>query len=82
MPDVCTGDPARTNIGRQSPAATVPQKRTEKRELDFRKGESHEEIRKCPQEFCKPATVSTEWNDRGWSGDDRVGAFTRQFVCV
>jgi hypothetical protein len=36
------------------------------------KGESDEEIRKCPQEFKKPEVVPAKWNDRGWSSHNGV----------
>jgi hypothetical protein len=35
--NIYAADSAKTDIGRHSAAATVPQKRTEQRELDFRK---------------------------------------------
>jgi len=31
-----------------------------------KKGESDEEIRKCPQEFKQPAVVLAKWDDCGW----------------
>jgi hypothetical protein len=47
--------------------------------LDFmQKGESDEEIWKCPQEFKQPAVVLAKWNDRGWGSDNGPRASARQ----